>query len=553
MKGSLSRKARVVLCVGLTLAVASPDRVLAQQANAGWNRNLNGPNAWREGGRSGQGGDGPHLRNRWPGGPRFGGFSIGVGGMAGLLITAGAAAAAANAASAEPERVPDERKRLRQTDSKHVKDRPETETKMVRPTTPPPAQAVVHAASPRAFVHAAPPRLPPPANAVVHAPPAPRLASNAHPPPTEETRFRPGEVLVETASGVSRSMIEAILRSHRLTEAEETVIGLTGRSLRLWRFPTSRSVPGVVGELGGETALASIQPNYIYEPQGDAATASPPFVDEYWLAKLRADKSLDLASGEPVRIAVIDTAVDAAHPDLNGSIEAEFDAIGGNEPTHIFEHGTSMVGAIAAHGLLEGVAPTVRILAARALDRDDHDLELGSTQSVMKAVQWAFDRRARIINMSFAGPMDDPGLHAELAAAYAKGMVLIAAAGNDGPKAPPRYPGADKDVVAVTATDASDDVFATASAGSYIAVAAPGVDVLLTAPNGAYAMQTGTSVSAALVSGVAALLIERSPSATPLEVRGWLTTTAKPLGLAAGAGLVDARRASEAASRPPGS
>ena len=540
MKVCFSRKAQVVLSVGLALA-AAPDRALAQ--HAGWDRNFNGPNAWQDGGRSGQGGDGPHLRNRWPGGPRFGGFPIRVRGMAGLLIAAGAAAAS-NSASAEPERAPDVRKRLRQTDRKRVKERPETETKMVRPTTPPAAQAVVHAALPR---------LPPPANAFVHAPPAPRLATNAHPPPTEETRFRPGEVLVETASGVSRSTIEAILRSHRLTEAEETVIGLTGQSLRLWRFPTTRSVPGVVGELGGEMALASIQPNYIYAPQGDAATTSPAFVDEYWLAKLRVDKSLDLASGEPVRIAVIDTAVDAAHPDLKGSIEAEFDAIGGNEPTHIFEHGTSMVGAIAAHGLLKGVAPTVHILVARALDRDDRDLELGSTQSVMKAVQWAFDRRARIINMSFAGPVDDPGLHAELAAAYAKGVVLIAAAGNDGPKARPRYPGADKDVVAVTATDASDDVFATASAGSYIAVAAPGVDVLLTAPNGAYAMQTGTSVSAALVSGVAALLIERSPSATPLEVRGWLMTTAKPLSLAAGAGLVDARRASEAASRSPGS
>jgi subtilisin family serine protease len=244
------------------------------------------------------------------------------------------------------------------------------------------------------------------------------------------------------------------------------------------------------------------------------------------------------------------------HPDLNGSIEAEFDAIGGTEPTYTRDHGTSMAGAIAAHGWLKGVAPTVRILSARALDRDNRGLELGSTQSVMKAVQWSFDRGARIINMSFTGPVEDPGLHAELAAAYAKGMVLIGAAGNDGPKAPPCYPGADENVVAVTATDENNRVYAMANAGSYIAVAAPGVDVLLASPHGSYAMETGTSVSAALVSGVAALLIERRPEATPVEVKGWIMKTAEPLAAAsrlqAGAGLVDARRAAEAAAKSVG-
>ena len=139
------------------------------------------------------------------------------------------------------------------------------------------------------------------------------------------------------------------------------------------------------------------------------------------------------------------------------------------------------------------------------------------------------------------------------AAAYAKGLVLIGAAGNDGPNASPRYPGADEHVVAVTATDADDEVFADASSGSYVAVAAPGVDVMLSAPGG-YKSQSGTSVSAALVSGVAALLIERCPEATPSQVKTWLLTTAEPLGAAAnsqvGAGLVDARRAVEAAARP---
>ncbi len=464
------------------------------------------------------------------GGPRFGGgFPAAYGGMAGLLITAGAAAAAASAENAQQASQPPRRRR--------------PAAAIAPAPAAPPARAIAHAP-------------PPPARAMVHmapAPPVPRLASTAHLPPPGETRFRPGEVLVATAPGVPRQTIEGILRRHRLAEADATTIALTGQSLRLWHFPTSRPVPGVVRELGGELVLASIQPNYIYSPQGEVVKASPPVLEEYWLTKLKVDNSLDVANGKPVRVAVIDTAIDEAHPDLKGTIEASFDAIGAAEPTRARQHGTSMAGAIAAHGWLKGVAPTVRILSARALDQDDRGLESGSTQSVVKAVQWAADQGARIINMSFDGPVEDPDLHAELAAAYAKGLVLIGAAGNDGPNASPRYPGADEHVVAVTATDADDEVFADASSGSYVAVAAPGVDVMLSAPGG-YKSQSGTSVSAALVSGVAALLIERCPEATPSQVKTWLLNTAEPLGAAAnsqvGAGLVDARRAVEAAARP---
>ncbi len=109
-------------------------------------------------------------------------------------------------------------------------------------------------------------------------------------------------------------------------------------------------------------------------------------------------------------------------------------------------------------------------------------------------------------------------------------MTLVGAAGNAGPKSPPLYPAADENVVAVSATDADDAVYPMANAGPYIAVAAPGVDVLLPAPNGGYAMKTGTSVSAALVSGIAALMIERRPEASPSELKVWLEKTARPIG-----------------------
>jgi subtilisin family serine protease len=108
-----------------------------------------------------------------------------------------------------------------------------------------------------------------------------------------------------------------------------------------------------------------------------------------------------------------------------------------------------------------------------------------------------------------------------------KGIVLVAAAGNAGPKSPPLFPGADPNVIAVTATDIDDKLFTMANRGRYIALAAPGVDILVPAPAGSYQTTTGTSVATAVVSGVVALLLERDPSLTPNDIRKILTTTAR--------------------------
>jgi subtilisin family serine protease len=153
--------------------------------------------------------------------------------------------------------------------------------------------------------------------------------------------------------------------------------------------------------------------------------------------------------------------------------------------------------------------------------------------------------------MSFAGPRD-PSLERALKAAHDKGIVLIAAAGNAGPKSPPLYPGADPNVIAVTATDVDDKLFAGANRGSYIAVAAPGVDVLVPGPDNTYQLTTGTSVASAEVSGLAALLLERNPNLTPDDVRKILTSSARRLGSKDrdndfGSGLIDPSKAIQTA------
>jgi subtilisin family serine protease len=130
--------------------------------------------------------------------------------------------------------------------------------------------------------------------------------------------------------------------------------------------------------------------------------------------------------------------------------------------------------------------------------------------------------------------------------------VLIAAAGNAGPKSPPLYPGADPNVIAVTATDVNDNLFSGANRGRYIAVAAPGVDILVPAPDNTYQLTTGTSVASAEVSGLAALLIERNPTLTPEDVRKILTSSAHRLSAKDrdddfGSGLIDPSKAIQTA------
>jgi len=352
--------------------------------------------------------------------------------------------------------------------------------------------------------------------------------------------------LIEFAPSVARQNIDLILRRHRLTEAEAAPIVLLATTMHLWRIGDARGVASVVRELRTEPLIASVQPNYLYTLQQDAgAAAAAAAAPQYALEKLRIDDSTRaLATGDKVLVAVVDTAIDETHPDLAGVVAASFDSIRGAILTRT--HGTSIAGAIAAHGRIQGVAPKARILSVRAFDTTESGAQ-GVTFSILKGIDWAAQSQARIVNMSFAGPQD-PAMHRLLGAAFDKGVILIAAAGNAGHKSPPLFPAADEKVIAVTATDADDRLFANANVGPYVAVAAPGVDVLLPVPGGAYELETGTSVSGANVSGVAALVLEHRPGLRPAAFRNLLIRTAKPLGagghdIELGAGLVDAFRA----------
>jgi hypothetical protein len=361
------------------------------------------------------------------------------------------------------------------------------------------------------------------------------------------------EVVVATDPGVSTEALDALLRRSRIVRLESLESVLLARTYHRLRINPKAGVLTTIRTMEQQSLVAAAQPNYIFrlaqdlareraaEPKGNAG--------QYVIGKLHLPEVHRMATGQGVLVAIIDSAIDATHRDLDGAIAAKFDSTAA-ATAEADPHGTGMASAIASHRELLGVAPRASLLAVRAFTKTPGS---GTTFRIIKGLDWAAGQNARIVNMSFAGPAD-PALHEALAAAHDRGMVLVAAAGNAGAKSPPLYPAADPNVIAVTATDVEDALFTGANRGGHVAVGAPGVDVLVAAPADTYQLTTGTSVAAAEVSAVAALMLERNPALKPDEIRGILMATARHLGAPGrnsefGAGLVDPREAVEMAPR----
>ncbi|MGH6771442.1 MAG: S8 family peptidase [Xanthobacteraceae bacterium] len=360
-------------------------------------------------------------------------------------------------------------------------------------------------------------------------------------PPVAETRYVASDMMFGVGPNVSPQQVQAMAQRHGLTVVGSRSTGLIGETVYHLRFTGNRRVADVTRAMEGER-IGLVQPNYVYRTQQDppvqSSLGNPAAGSEsagtalgdpaqYVINKLRLAEVHRVTRGAGVLIAVIDSQIDSRHPDLEGAIIDQFDAVGtaGGAP---HAHGTGMVGAIAAHRKLMGIAPGVKVLAVRAFSPDAQRSPQATTRHIIAGLDWAVGKGARVINMSFAGPYD-PMLALAMKRAHEKGVVLIAASGNAGAKSPPLYPAADPHVIAVTATDEEDKLLPVAVRGPHVAVSAPGVDIMVPAPEEAYQLTTGTSVAAAHVSGVAALLIDRHPTASAATILEVLTVTARKL------------------------
>ncbi len=341
-----------------------------------------------------------------------------------------------------------------------------------------------------------------------------------------------------------------IATRHGFTLLEETVLASTGELLLV--LFTQADFAAALASLAFDQDILGAQANYIFET---AAEYTDPLASlNYGPTQSGALGLHHGATGAGQLVAIIDSGIDLEHPELVGRIASHADLT--NQGWSADAHGTAVAGIIAGNANNAiggfGVAPGVELMGLKACQPK----EIGSlaakcwTSSLVKALDHAMTGGAKLINMSLTGP-PDALLERTIGLALQQGVLVVAASGNGGPYANPSYPAAIPGVVAVTAVDARQRLYGQANVGTYIDVSAPGVDIPIPAPGGQMGFTSGTSMAAAHVVGVAALLQELSPFMSGLELRGALTNYVTDLGEPGrdarfGAGLVDACAAARA-------
>jgi type VII secretion-associated serine protease mycosin len=315
----------------------------------------------------------------------------------------------------------------------------------------------------------------------------------------------------------------------------------------------------VAERMASDGRVAAVEANRIRHAMGDASDELYPYQLNLFTSRLPA--AWDVTHGSPtLDIAILDTGVTLSHPDLVSRIGAKTDFVNGDAvPEDVDGHGTMVAGIAAAQADnaigIAGAAWNARIMPVKVLGDDGS----GTDSDIAQGIVWATDHGAEVINLSLGAPETSDLLGGAVAYATSRGVVVVASAGNDG-NGTKNYPAAYPDVIAVGATDPYGDVASFSATGPWVDVVASGIEVTSTACcAGGYATGDGTSFSAPLVSGIAALVRTKFPSSTPAQVQTWLRATAIDRGPAGfddyyGAGLVDAYASvggRTAASPPP--
>jgi subtilisin family serine protease len=267
------------------------------------------------------------------------------------------------------------------------------------------------------------------------------------------------------------------------------------------------------------------------------------------------------ARGAGIRVAVVDTGVQASHPDLGGNVVAGNDQLAasvvGDERTDSGTHGTHVAGIVGAlDNAIGGIggAPGVTIVPVRVLNGSS-----GAISDVVDGVLWAANPalgNADVINLSLGSSSCSDALYEAIQYAVGQGVVVVAAAGNCGCPTETLYPAAFSTVLdgvmAVAATTRTDLRASFSNFNSYITIAAPGNEILSTIPPDDYDVKNGTSMASPVVAAAAALVKAKCPAYTPLQVENRLTATSDDRGASGwdssfGAGVVRADRAVAAA------
>lgn len=358
--------------------------------------------------------------------------------------------------------------------------------------------------------------------------------------------YVPGQLLVK-------------LPAARAAAAEARVLQAGGRVLRtipalglaLVEVSPGEDLAVASARLEAQAGVEWAEPNYIFQldfvPNDPFYTTQAPYLN-----RISMSQAWDLAVGRPeIVVAVLDTGIDLAHPDLaaaiwvnpgeipdngvdddgNGFVDDVYGwdfADNDNLPDDDHGHGTHVAGIAAAalnNGIgIAGVAGGVTIMPV-----DVFQGGIGTYEDLIRAIIYAADNGAHVINMSLGASSYSRGEEMAVDYAWSRGVVVVAAAGNTARESY-HYPAAHANVIAVAATTADDYLASFSTRGDFVDVAAPGLRVYSTFRGGGYVFMSGTSMASPHVAGLAALILSRNPGLPPAQVRQLIEATVTDLG-----------------------
>lgn len=379
--------------------------------------------------------------------------------------------------------------------------------------------------------------------------------------PSTSLAFAVSAALLASASAADTRLLvkprpqlpEAALQARLAAQGGREESRIAALGVRVVRVP-EQAAARLLQALQQDPDVEFAEPDFTATAVGSANDPYFTSGNQWYLSKIQVPAAWDYGTGTSgVTVAVVDSGVLASHPDLAGKVLAGYDFHNADaDPSDDNGHGTAVAGLTAAASNnqlgMAGIAWANPILPAKVLGADGS----GSYSAISNAITWAADRGARVINLSLGGTSSSRTLQQAVDYAWSRNAVVIAAAGNNGNNVL-FYPAACTNVVAVSATNASDLRPSWSNFGSYVDLAAPGENVLSLQGAASYSSWNGTSFSSPITAGVVALMISANPGLSNQAVVDLLLRNADDIGSAGydvyyGNGRVNAYRAVAAAA-----
>ncbi len=384
---------------------------------------------------------------------------------------------------------------------------------------------------------------------------------------SETKSYTDGQIVVQFTAETSSQTIDELVKDYGMTIIEQ----IPQINYYVFQLPATHDVEEAVAILKDLDIVLECEPNYITNvhalPDDDLFSQQWSLHTESSDNHLHMDKAWDIEAGDPdVIVAVIDIGFDVTHEDLQDNIwqnayeipDNGFDDDGNgytddiigwdfinkpsidsvsdmvdedNDPSaNASTHGNRVFGVLGAsmnNGIgIAGIAGNCKIMLIRAGYLNENGNPVLSVSSINKGIIYAVDNGAKVINLSAGGTSYSSSFKSAVEYALENGVVVVCSAGNDG-TTDPHYPAAFDlaGLISVGASTEDDESCSFSSYGDWVDVAAPGDEILSTLFNDKYGITQGTSFSAPMVAGVAALLVSKFPDWTPAQIQDRIMNT----------------------------